>query len=278
MESTEAYFAEHPEALENGYMNVLINEAGLKADGTTIRTRLDEKVLAIDVPNQILIVEVDCDGSRGVLAIAKQADRLHLFPSSKLPYYGETVGAIANRNGGILAMTGSGFDDPGGVGNGGKVAGYAMCNGTSYNGEPFRSGHKRLELRSNGWFYITDTYAAVHKDTTDAMEFRPAMVVNGEEVDIEYWTDYNPRACIGQSKKGEILMLCVEGRGAGGSWGCSLTYCRDVFMQHDCQTAMNCDGGTTAIMWYRGEPIMRCSNSAIPQGRYLPNAWVYQGE
>lgn len=276
--SAEAYFKAHSDVLKDGYMNILVNEASLDSDGTSIRSKLDEKVLAIDAANEILILEVDCDGARGVLAIAKDHKRLHLYPSSNLPYYGETVGAIANRNDGILAMTGSGFDDPEGAGSGGQVAGYAMCDGTSYNGVPFRWGYKRLELRRNGWFYLTDTYDPVDPDTTDAMEFSPAMVVNGEAVDIGYWTDNNPRACIGQSKRGEILMLCVEGRGAGGSWGCSLSYCRDVFMQHDCQTAMNCDGGTTAIMWYRGEPIMRCSNPAIPQGRYLPNAWVYGGE
>ena len=73
-------------------------------------------------------------------------------------------------------------------------------------------------------------------------------------------------------------MLGVEGRGAGGSWGCPVSVCTDVLLPHDCITALNCDGGTTAILWYNGEPILRCSNSAIPQGRRLPNAWVYAGE
>ena len=285
VESAEAYFKDHPDALENGYMHMLVNESSLDSDGTSIRTKLGEKVLAIDVENQILLLEVDCDGARGVMAIGKLPERLHLFASAnvanvngKTDGYGQTAGTIAKKNGGVLAMTGSGFDDPEGKGNGGKVAGYAMCDGKSYNGEPFKWGYKRLELHENNWFYITNTYEKVSSDTTDAMEFQPAMVVNGDALDIGYWTELNPRACIGQSKRGEILMLCVEGRGAGGSWGCSLAVCRDIFMQHDCQTAMNCDGGTTAIMWYRGEPVMRCSNSSIPQGRYLPNAWVYVGE
>lgn len=277
VESAEAYFKDHPDALANGYLQMLVNESSLNSDGTSIRTQLGEKVLAIDAPNQILILEVKCDGARGVLAVAKQPDRLHLFPSAKLPGYGQTAGAIAKQNDGILAMTGSGFIDEGGVGNGGQIAGWAMCGGKSY-GSHFGWGYKRLELHENNWFYITNSYDSVGDDTTDAMEFRPAMIVNGDALDIEYWTDLNPRACIGQSKTGEILMLCVEGRGAGGSWGCSLAYCRETLLQHDCLTAMNCDGGTTAIMWYRGEPIMRCSNASIPQGRYLPNAWVYVGE
>ena len=276
VDSAEAYFAEHPAALANGYEHVMINESSLKSNGTSIRTKLGEKVLAIDTKNKILILEVDCDGSRGVLAIGKLASRLHLFPAANVPIIGETAGSIAKRNGGVLAMTGSSFDDPDGKGNGGLVCGYAMCNGKEYKGEPFKWGYKRLELREDNWFYINDTFKSVGKGTTDAMEFSPALVINGKKQDPSYWTSQNPRACIGQSERGEILMLTVEGRRVS-SPGCSLTVCTDRLLQHDCLTAMNCDGGTTAIMWYRGEPIMRCSNSAIPQGRYLPNAWVIVG-
>ena len=290
VKSAEAYFADHPDVLENGYMHMLVNETSLDGDGTSIRTKLGEKVLAIDADNRVLILEVNCDGSRGVLAIGKLPERLHLFASSNMENtsegtagYGQKAGTIAKRNDGILAMTGSGFideDDEGnvGVGTGGKLAGYAMCDGKKFKGIPYKWGYKRLELHENDWFYITSTYDSVSSDVTDAMEFQPALVVNGEAMDIGYWTEYNPRACIGQSERGEILMLCVEGRGAGGSLGCALDVCRDILLQHDCLTAMNCDGGTTAIMWYRGEEITRCSNAATPEGRYLPNAWVYVGE
>ena len=274
--SAEAYFLEHPGVLAEGYGHVLINESELGGTGTSIRTKQGEKVLAIDVPNQILIVEVDCDGSRGVLAVAKQPSRLHLYAAANIPYYGETAGSIAKRNGGVLAMTGSSFDDPGGAGNGGKVAGWAMCDGKS-DGTHFAWGYKRLELHEDDWFYITDCYSSVGSGTTDAMEFTPALVVNGQKMDPEYWTSQNPRACIGQSDRGEILMLCVEGRTLS-SPGCSVAVCSDILLQHDCITALNCDGGTTAILIYRGNPLIRCSNSAIPQGRYLPNAWVYVGD
>ena len=41
--------------------------------------------------------------------------------------------------------------------------------------------------------------------------------------------------------------------------------------------AMNLDGGTSAILWYDGEYVTRCSNTALPEGRTLPNAFVYKG-
>ncbi len=273
VESAEAYFTDHPDALENGYMHMLVNESSLDSDGTSIRTKLGEKVLAIDTENQILILEVDADGARGVMAIAKDPTMLHLCPATTLPAYGQVVGKIAKNNNGILAMTGSGFIDEGGSGNGGQIAGFARCGGKDY-GKHYGWGYKRLELHDNDWFYLRDAFTDCSDSATDAMEFQPGLLINGERLDPLGWTGLQPRACIGQSSRGEILMLCVEGRGAGGSWGCSVVVCADILLQHDGINAINCDGGTTAIMWYRGEPIMRCSNSAIPQGRYLPNAWV----
>lgn len=275
-DSTEAYLKEHPEVLANGYDHILIDESAVGGAGTSIRTKLGEKVLAIDAANQILIFEVDCDGSRGVMAVAKLPSRLKLCPAANLPYYGEITGSIAKRNGGILAMTGSAFDDPEGVGNGGKIAGWAMCSGKEF-GEHYGWGYKRMELHDDGRFYINDAFNPVGAGTRDAMEFQPALVINGKKQDVGIWTSQNPRACIGQSIRGEVLMLCVEGRFLD-SPGCSLEICADILLQHDCYTALNCDGGTTAMLWYRGGPCMRCSNTRIPQGRYLPNAWVYVGE
>ena len=276
VDSAEAYFHAHPESLANGYAKVDVNESSLRQEGTSIRTKLGEKVLAIDAANQILIVEVDADGSRGVLAIGKLPSRLHLCAAANIGSMGETAGSIAQRNNGVLAITGSGFIDEGGVGNGGQIAGYAMCDGKSY-GYPYGWGYKRMELHENDWLYITDAVGSVSSDTTDAMEFTPALLTNGKKLDPGIWTSQNPRACIGQSERGEILMLAVEGRSLS-SPGCSVTVCADILLEHDGITAINCDGGTTAMLWYKGNPLIRCSNTAIPEGRHLPDAWVYQGE
>ena len=45
--------------------------------------------------------------------------------------------------------------------------------------------------------------------------------------------------------------------------------------KHDCMQAMNLDGGTSAMIWYKGKYIMRSSNPALTAGRTLPNAFVY---
>ncbi len=271
-DSVEEYLDAHPEAKANGYDHIDINETALGGSGTSMRTRLGEKVLAIDAVNQILILEVDADGSRGVLAIAKDVTKLHLCPASHIGQYGEHAGSIARRNNGVLAMTGSGFIDDGGVGNGGDIAGFCMCGGKSYGEHYQERGYKRIELHEDNWFYIARAYERCGEGTTDAVEFKPALVVNGEKMDPDGWNGQNPRACIGQSSRSEILMLVVEGRRAF-SLGCSVEACADIFLAHGAITALNMDGGSTAIMWYKGQYINHCSNN-ITEGRHLPNAWV----
>ena len=152
-------------------------------------------------------------------------------------------------------MTGSGFIDPGGTGNGGTLAGYAMCNGRAY-GDHMGYGYKRLELH----------------------EFSPAMIIDGETVvnARSGFSDLQPRACLGQSKYGEIIALLVEGR-LTTSVGISVPDCAAIMAKHDCMQAMNLDGGTSAMIWYKGKYIMRSSNPALTAGRTLPNAFVYAG-
>ena len=58
------------------------------------------------------------------------------------------------------------------------------------------------------------------------------------------------------------------------SIGTDVETCAKILMRHDGYVAMNLDGGTSAVMWYDGEYVTKCSNTSI-QSRSLPNAWVY---
>ncbi len=279
-ESLESYLDEHPEALSGGWENLYINEAGLDDKGTSIRTTMDEQVLAIDAKNQILLVRVSGTkqgaGYRGVLAIAKDPAQLAVCASSGIGSYGQYAGQIAENHGGVLAVTANGFIDPEGRGNGGLIAGYSICEGVAY-GSHYGWGYKRIELREDNRLYITDAQNSVSSDATDAVEFQPAMIVNGEIV-VDANCGYmavNPRTCIGQSEKGEILMLVIEGR-LLNSAGTDVVECAEILALHKCMQAMNVDGGTSSIMWYDGEYVTQCSNTACPSGRNLPNAWVYK--
>ena len=276
--SLEAYLSEHPEALANGWDNLYINEAGLDDSGTSIQTIHGEQVLAIDAKNQVLLVRVTGSGYLGVLAIAKDPSRLSLYPSSQLGVTGEYSGTIAENHNGIIGIAASGFIDPNGNGNGGLLAGYALCDGTAYGSAHMGWGYKRLELHEDDLFYIKDASDPVSEDATDAVEFQPALIIDGNiVVDSNCgWTALQPRTCIGQSDKYEILMLVIEGRMPLRSTGTHVIECAEILKRHGCMQAMNLDGGTSAMMWFDGEYITKCSNQGLPYGRPLPTAFVYK--
>lgn len=272
--SMDAYLEAHPEVLDNGWENIRINEAGLNQRGTAIQTVYGEQVLAIDAPNQILLIRVEGSGYRGVLAVAKDPAQLSLQASSKLGVTGETAGTIAQDHNGVLAMTGSGFSDPNGNGNGGTLLGYAMCSGTAYGSHAASAGEKRLELHEDHLMYIYDAADPVSADCTDAVEWSPALVIDGQDVAPAGWYDIQPRACIGQSDRYEILMLVVEGR-IFQSVGIDGHACTDILLRHGCMQAINLDGGASAILWYDGQYVTQCSNTGI-SCRTLPTVFVYE--
>ena len=280
VDSVNAYVKQHPEAIENGWANFYVNEAGTDNDDKTeMKTVNGDYVMAIDAANGILLVRVTGDGYRGVMAICKDESRLFLGEAGSIGSVGQTIDKLATRHNALVAITGAAFDDPGGVGNGGQPAGRVMCDGTLYN-KSYIPGYKRLELREDNRLYIRDSYTDINESVTDCMEFTPALIVDGEIVVDENcgWNAVNPRAVLGQSSSGDIMMLVIEGRLVGTSLGCGVVECAEILESYGCAQAMNLDGGTSAMMWYEGETITLCSNTALPNGRGLPAAWIYSAE
>lgn len=272
-ESTEAWLKDNPDQLKDGYYHIRINESGLKQDGTDLSTVYGDQILALDTENGVILVRVWLENSRGVMAILKDPSRLHLYPSSKLGSRGETAGTIAQNHNGIVAMTASGFIDNGGGGNGGRVDSYCVCDGEVF-GKHSSWGSDRIELHTDDRLYLAGTKEDCGPEVTDAVEFRPIMIRDGEIPPIDDYLLDNPRACIGQTDSGEVYLFVLEGR-FSDSPGCGVDKIAVKMLEYGVTTAMNQDGGTSAIMWYDGEPVTRCSNKALPEGRTLPNAWVY---
>lgn len=271
----ESYLAEHPECKRLNLMELDINEAGINDGGTTIMTKQGDQVLAINGKQKLMLVRVKGSGYQGVLAILKDAGDLRCCPAQYLGSIGEVLESIVPRNNGVLGINGSGFSDWKGVGNGGKLKGYAMCSGKEY-GSHFTDSRKRLELRNDDKIYIVDAKNATTPGTRDAVEFRPALIIDGVPLvdELSGFMSIQPRCVVGQSKDGDVLMLVIEGRLIGRSLGIGLPECTKIMQRYDAYQAMNMDGGTSAVMWYDGEYVTKCSNPAITC-RYLPDAWIY---
>lgn len=273
--SLEAYLEEHPEYAKKSLMELDINEAGLDDKGTTIKTKQGDQVLAVNAQKGVLLVRIKGSDYMGVLAILKDASKMHCRAAAHIGSFGELLEDFVPRCKGIIGVNASGFYDPEGVGNGGTLDGYAICNGKEY-GAHVTHGRKRVEFRTDDKMYIVDAETSVGSGVRDAVEFTPALIIDGKAlIDAQSaFRSIQPRTVIAQSKDGDVMMLVVEGRLIGRSLGIGLPDCTEILLGYDAYQAMNMDGGTSAVMWYDGEYVTKCSNPAI-RCRYLPNAWIY---
>ena len=273
--SFESYLKAHPEYKKTDLMSIDINEAGLDDDGTTIKTKQGDQVLAVNAKKGVLLVRIKGSGYQGVLAILKDASKMRCCAAEHIGGYGELLEDFVPRCKGIIGINASGFYDPDGGGNGGTVDGLAICEGKEY-GAHVTYGRKRVEFRSDDKMYIVDADTSISSDVRDAVEFQPALIVDGKAL-IDQQTGFRsiqPRSAVAQSKDGDVMMLIIEGRLVGRSLGIGLPDVTEILIGYDAYQAMNMDGGTSAVMWYDGEYVTKCSNPAITC-RYLPNAWIY---
>ena len=276
-DSVYAWVEKHPECIQNGWENFYVNEAGLDDEGTDIYTNQGDQVLAINAEHGLLAIRIqDGINYRGVLVIGKDASRVKLAPSAYLGSVGQYAGDIAENNDALVGMTGSGFGPGIDIGEGGDMAGAAMFSGKT-RGFHFPWGYKRVELHTDNRLYITDSHKSFSEDCTDASEWTPALIIDGEIVvsAADNYTEMNPRACLGQTRDESIMFLVIEGRRVGISIGTDTMVCADILARYDCYQAMNVDGGTSAILYYEGEYITLCSNPDCPNGRRMPNSWLY---
>ena len=251
-----------------------VNHSGLDEVGLDLYTRQGDQVLAIDAKNGILAVRIREELFRGVLILAKYPDRLSCAAAENWGIEGRTAGQIAAAHGALVAMTASGFRDSEKEGT--AQTGAAMCGGVPY-GEHLKPGYKRIELRGDDRLYVVDAPDEFHPDCTDASEWSPALIVDGQTVVTkeDHYNARNPRCCLGQTADGTVLMLCIEGRYLD-SLGATAPECAEVLARYGAYQAMNLDGGTSAILWYDGRYITRCSDPDRPEGRPLPNCWIYK--
>jgi exopolysaccharide biosynthesis protein len=275
--SFDEYMARHAGLLDGGYDKLLINEAGLDDEGTGIYTKNGDELVVIDAENGLLIAVVKGEGYEGKLAIVRQPEQVRLGVSTSLGSYGQLVGQIAKNNNAVLAINASGFIDPEGKGNGGEVVGLLIAGGKKYNG-PIKSGYLPIGFGYDDRFYIG--LSTSETDYRDAIEFVPAIVINGEDVTAgSTGFGIHPRSSIGQAEDGTVFLLTIDGRQVGYSLGTTVAVCADILLDYGAVQASNLDGGSSTVMVYRDEVITRPSGPN-PNGRYVPDAFIvdYAGE
>ena len=182
---------------------------------------------------------------------------------------------IAKRYDALAAINGGGFEDSGGTGNGGTPVGLVVSEG------------KILHTGNNSKYNITvgfnkDNVMIISKDMSkgdaqsknlrDAITFGPALVVNGEAVEVKGSSSgLNPRTAIGQRADGAVLMLVIDGRQAS-SLGATYADMINVLLEYGAINACNMDGGSSSLMYYKGEYLNR--GVSLTGSRNMPTAFI----
>lgn len=270
-DSVRTYLEARPWLEREGYQSVLVEDF---TQTKNLKTVHGDPIYVIDTENNLLIIGVSGDGFKGKLAIVKNPDQVCMAKATGLGSYGQDAESFGNTNEALLVMNASGFEDVDGVGTGGEVKGSLLVDGKEYGYPSTDSTWKFCGMKNNNRMYIADYPRETVADYKWGMEFRPALIVDGVAVvNDTFGMGIQPRAAIGQTKDGDMLLLVVDGRQIGYSIGCTVEDCTNIFLEYKGYQGMNLDGGSSAVMWYKGKYITS-SSSVTGKGRYMPNAFI----
>ncbi len=182
---------------------------------------------------------------------------------------------IAKRYDALAAINGGGFEDSGGTGNGGTAVGLVVSEGeVKHTGSSSRYnitvGFNKDNIMILGKNMSRSD--AKKQRIRDAITFGPALIVNGKAAKVTGTSSgLNPRTAIGQRKDGAVLMLVIDGRQAS-SLGATYSDLITVMMEYGAVNAVNMDGGSSSLMYYKGDYLNR--GVSLTGSRNMPTAFI----
>lgn len=265
------YLEKNPSLLKNGYDSIYINHLH---NTNVLKTTKGDRLLVLDTENNLMIIAVKGEGYQGKMAIIKNPEQVELAKSQALGSFGQEAETFGRNHDALLVINASGFKDAHGEGSGGQVKGAVIIDGVDYGTAAPDMTWKFCGMKKDNRMYV-GSYP--YNDVSSyrwGVEFLPALIVDGKSVvDGTFGMGIQPRATIGQSRDGDMLLLIVDGRQVGYSLGCTVEDCKNIFMRYNGYQGFNLDGGSSAVMWYDGEYITR-SSSVSGKGRYMPDAFI----
>ncbi len=221
----------------------------------------------------IIVEDVHGPTFNGKMMIVNDPSRVYVYD---IPNYyadwGMMVSDMVKADDAIAGINGGGFLDINGLGSGAMPLGIVISKGEWKNGDQYSSyqviGFDNDNKLVVGWMTGIE---ALERGIRDAVEWGPALIINGEPVDVGNGGGLNPRTAIGQRADGAVLLLVVDGR-QPSSIGASYYDLIGVMQQYGAVNAANLDGGNSSSLVYNGEVI---TNTASLNGeRELPTAFL----
>ena len=223
----------------------------------------------------IQIIDISNDTYKGKMMIVKDPSRVTVGISGQYgaSYSGKTVMDMAMNYDAVAAVNGGGFEDNNGVVNGGTPIGLVISDGELKYGSA-GSSYEVIGFDNNNNLVVGKMTAseALSRGVRDALSFGPILIVNGQASQVNgSGSGLNPRTAIGQRADGAILLLVIDGRQVN-SLGASYADVIDVMLEYGAVNAANLDGGSSSLMYYKGEYINSCASLYGP--RNMPTSII----
>lgn len=245
------------------------------------KNKYEKEILTHEEGATYKLININEDGMRGYLIAVYDPSKVKVATASNMNNNGEMLTTIAKKNNAVVAMNASGFFDPGYVGNGGKPHGAVIKDGKLVsNLARSNVGGGIIGFTNDNKLILGKMSAeeALAKGVSDAVEFGPFLVVNGEPSFIKGNGGWGtaPRSAIGQRQDGIVLFLVMDGRDyAHGIDGVGMVELTEIMMRYGAYNAANLDGGTSCGLVINGELTNQPVNgSGKKTTRAIPNAWI----
>ena len=174
-----------------------VRTLSVEGGDTGMRTVHGDRVYALNVPEEILIVNIESPSYNGMLAISGRPEAC-VVGLNQDRNKGQTVTEICGNYDAVLGINGSGFVDPNGRGAGNQAVGLVISQGVL-------SGDRKFDRYQIGGMDVNDNFVVGYGlDTNtlrDAVQFYPLLVSGGEKAATgSYGMGIQPRSCIGQNR------------------------------------------------------------------------------
>ena len=216
----------------------------------------------------IIVEKVYGSTFKGYMMSVKDPSRVMVGTSSNSyssNVAGRKISEMIESYGAVAATNAGGFDDPNGIGNGGIPIGIVISEGELKYGSRNQK-YNVIGINNENVLIVGNMTGqqAIDSGIRDAVSFGPILVINGQATEASQSGGLNPRTAIGQKADGTILLLVIDGR-QSSSFGASYEDIADVMLRFGAVNAANLDGGSSSMMFYKGELLNSCASLSGPR-------------
>ena len=219
---------------------------------------------------------VDGTGFKGYLITINDPSKVKVDITNNLGERGIKIKDYIKTHKIVAAINGGGFQDDGGHGHGGTPLGVIIKNEELIYAEEKPSfnfiGFNKDNVLISGNYSLKEIQ---EMNIRDGVTYFCRLIVNGKPLISEdgAGSGIQPRSAIGQTKDGKILMLVIDGRQLH-SIGATLKQVQDIMLEHGAYNAVNLDGGSSSVMYYKDELVSKPSSQYGE--RFLPSIFIVE--